>query len=72
MLASTIFFALFFSSAATAQYQMVKEYAGSGFFNDWDFYNNCTSRLLLKPLPRGITHLSDPTLVDNLTNGDVK
>ena len=26
---------------AGASYSMVKEYAGTTFFDDWDFYGNC-------------------------------
>ena len=26
---------------AAATYSMVKEYAGTTFFDDWDFYGNC-------------------------------
>ncbi|KAI0049424.1 glycoside hydrolase family 16 protein [Auriscalpium vulgare] len=43
MLTSTIptaLLALALSSVAQAQYSLVKEYAGSSFFNDWNFYGN--------------------------------
>ncbi|KAI0917539.1 hypothetical protein AcW1_007283 [Taiwanofungus camphoratus] len=32
--------ALLLPALANAQYQVVKEYAGASFFNDWDFYNH--------------------------------
>lgn len=31
---------LFLSALANAQYQMVKEYIGDNFFDNWNFYNN--------------------------------
>ena len=33
--------ALLLPSLVGAQYQMVKEYMGQTFFDDWDFYDNC-------------------------------
>lgn len=33
--------ALLLPSLVEAQYQMVKEYMGQTFFDDWDFYDNC-------------------------------
>ena len=32
---------------ANAQYQMVKEYIGEHFFDDWAFYNNCELTVLM-------------------------
>ena len=29
------------SVVRAAQYSLVKEYAGTNFFDDWDFYGNC-------------------------------
>lgn len=29
--------------ASATQYSLVKEYYGSSFFDDWTFYNYCTS-----------------------------
>lgn len=39
---------------ANAQYQMVKEYVGDNFFNDWTFYNNC------EPLPACAADAAEP------------
>lgn len=57
------------SVVRAAQYSLVKEYAGTNFFNDWDFYGNC------EWLTTFISLLDSPPLkrinvVDNLTNGD--
>lgn len=34
---------LLLPSAVLAQYDLVKEYAGESFFDDWNFYNHCKS-----------------------------
>ena len=44
MISSRVFLALIFTlpTIVTAvQYNLIKDYAGSNFFNDWDFYGNC-------------------------------
>jgi hypothetical protein len=53
-------------TAATATYNMVKAYAGSTFFDDWQFYDHC--RYLL--LTQANNNPSVYSAVDNLTNGD--
>lgn len=50
-------------SAATT-YDMIKEYRGSGFFDDWTFYNHCVFIFCINCI---CAHLP---AVDNLTNGD--
>ena len=49
------------------QYGLVKEYAGSGFFNDWDFYGSCELQIPFLFRPN-----SEPCMFsdDNLTNGN--
>jgi hypothetical protein len=44
MISSRVFLALVLAlpTIVTAvQYNIVREYAGANFFNDWDFYGNC-------------------------------
>ena len=41
MYATSLLCLLLLPGLASAQYQMVKEYVGDNFFNDWTFYNNC-------------------------------
>jgi hypothetical protein len=44
MISSRVFLALVLAlpTVVTAvPYNLVKEYAGANFFNDWDFYGNC-------------------------------
>jgi hypothetical protein len=52
---------------SAASYNMVKEYAGSGFFNDWTFYDHC----MFFFTTLGFYAHGSSNLDDNLTNGDV-
>jgi hypothetical protein len=52
--------------AEAASYNMVKEYAGSGFFNDWTFYDHCMYIFHCSGFPCSWVFADD-----NLTNGDV-
>jgi hypothetical protein len=43
-MSSTVFLAVLLALPTTVtavQYNLVKEYAGANFFNDWNFYGNC-------------------------------
>lgn len=48
-------------------YDMVMEYAGQNFFDDWTFFNHCEFYLLSSV----VMYLEFGIPVDNLTNGDV-
>ena len=50
---TTLLSVLLLPVLASAQYQMVKEYVGDNFFNDWTFYNNCESFLSAPLTHRG-------------------
>lgn len=39
------------SVVTAAQYSLVKEYAGTQFFDNWDFYGNCEWPMNTTPLP---------------------
>jgi hypothetical protein len=41
LLASLFSILPLFEGAGATSYNMVKEFAGSTFFDDWTFYNNC-------------------------------
>lgn len=42
----TLFASLLLPAFVAAQYQMVKEYTGQNFFDDWSFYNNCKAQII--------------------------
>ena len=68
---STIFLALGLPALRLVrgtQYNLIKQYAGANFFDDWDFYGNCELRLCLALKVTDI-HMST---VDNLTHGNAK
>lgn len=44
---AAIFASLLLPALASAQYQMVKEYIGEHFFDDWAFYNNCRLPIMI-------------------------
>jgi hypothetical protein len=69
MLSTTSILALLFALPAAVrgtQYGLVKEYAGNGFFDDWNFYGSCECLGPFILFPLKAAHASD----DNLTNGN--
>jgi len=74
------FFALVLAlpSVVTAvQYGLVKEYAGTNFFNDWNFYGNCEWPMAIIPLFRILslneqTQLTTSPTAMRCTYGDAK
>lgn len=45
------------SAVVSAQYAMLKEYAGQTFFDDWNFYDNCTCLIPLASIWRSLHSL---------------
>lgn len=62
---------LLLSAAAVAQYNLVKEYAGERFFDDWTFYGHSEFTYDVASLFEFTLTLRHFYSVDNLTNGDV-
>ena len=49
---------LLLPTAVLGQYNLVKEYAGESFFDDWTFYNNCERKSSFAACPPPLTHLT--------------
>ena len=46
---------LLFVGSVSAQYDIVKEYAGQHFFDDWIFYDNCEFDLIFRTRLLGVS-----------------
>ena len=58
---STLLALLSFTSAAlAANFNLVKEYSGSGFFDEWDYYGHWDDLTNGAPRLRGLSNKAEP------------